>query len=41
MLAGREKRTVLTDANLSQLFDRPVALAQANGWYQALPGPPA
>ena len=33
-----EKRTVLTEANLSQLFDCPVSLAQANGWYQALPG---
>lgn len=33
-----EKRSVLTDANLSKLFDCPVALAHANGWYQALPG---
>jgi len=33
-----EKRSVLTDANLNVLFDCPVALAQANGWYQALPG---
>jgi iron complex transport system ATP-binding protein len=33
-----EKRAVLTEANLSMLFDCPVALAQANGWYQALPG---
>ena len=33
-----EKRAVLTEANLSRLFDCPVALAQANGWYQALPG---
>ncbi len=33
-----EKRSVLTEANLSALFDCPVALAQANGWYQALPG---
>jgi iron complex transport system ATP-binding protein len=32
------KRTVLTETNLSALFDCPVALAQANGWYQALPG---
>ena len=33
-----EKQSVLTEANLSKLFDCPVALAQANGWYQALPG---
>ena len=32
------KCTVLTDANLSALFDCPVALAQAKGWYQAFPG---
>ena len=36
-----EKRSVLTEDNLSALFDCPVALAQANGWYQALPGPSA
>ncbi len=33
-----EKQDMLTDANLSKLFDCPVALAQANGWYQALSG---
>ncbi len=33
-----EKRSVLTEANFSRLFDCPVALVQANGWYQALPG---
>jgi iron complex transport system ATP-binding protein len=38
ILLDGEKRTVLTEANLSMLFDCPVALAQANGWYQALPG---
>ena len=32
------KRSVLTETNLSQLFDCSVSLAQANGWYQALPG---
>ena len=31
------KQSVLTESNLSELFDRPVALAQSNGWYQALP----
>jgi len=38
ILQDGEKRAVLTGANLSQLFDCPVSLAQANGWYQALPG---
>ena len=38
ILQDGEKRAVLTDANLSTLFDCPVALAQANGWYQAFPG---
>jgi iron complex transport system ATP-binding protein len=38
ILQDGEKRSVLTEANLSVLFDCPVALAQANGWYQALPG---
>ena len=38
ILQDGEKRSVLTEANLSRLFDCPVALAQTNGWYQALPG---
>jgi iron complex transport system ATP-binding protein len=38
ILQNGEKQAVLTEANLSQLFDCPVALAQVNGWYQALPG---
>jgi iron complex transport system ATP-binding protein len=38
ILQDGEKRSVLTEANLSTLFDCPVALVQANGWYQALPG---
>jgi len=38
ILQDGDKRTVLTEANLSALFDCPVALAQANGWYQALLG---
>jgi len=38
ILQDGEKRAVLTEANLSRLFDCPVALAEANGWYQALPG---
>jgi iron complex transport system ATP-binding protein len=38
ILHDGEKDTVLTEANLSRLFDCPVTLAQAHGWYQALPG---
>ncbi len=38
ILQDGDKRAVLTETNLSQLFDCPVSLAQANGWYQALPG---
>jgi iron complex transport system ATP-binding protein len=38
ILQDGEKRAVLTESNLSPLFDCPVVLAQANGWYQALPG---
>jgi iron complex transport system ATP-binding protein len=38
VLHDGDKRVVLTEANLSMLFDCPVALAQVNGWYQALPG---
>jgi len=33
-----EKKVVLSEANLGHLFDCPVTLAYANGWYQALPG---
>ena len=38
ILLDGEKRAVLTDANLSALFDCHVALTQVNGWYQAFPG---
>jgi iron complex transport system ATP-binding protein len=38
ILQDGEKRSVLTESNLSALFDCPVTLVQANGWYQALPG---
>jgi iron complex transport system ATP-binding protein len=38
ILHDGEKRTVLTDASLSALFDCPISLAQAHGWYQAFPG---
>jgi iron complex transport system ATP-binding protein len=38
LLRDGEKKVVLTEANLSMLFDCSVSLAHANGWYQALPG---
>jgi iron complex transport system ATP-binding protein len=38
ILQDGEKRAVLTEANLSALFDCPIAVAQVNGWYQAFPG---
>jgi iron complex transport system ATP-binding protein len=38
VLQDGDKASVLTEANLSLLFGCSVALAQANGWYQALPG---
>jgi len=38
ILQDGEKRSVLTDASLSALFECPVALTQVNGWYQAFPG---
>jgi iron complex transport system ATP-binding protein len=36
--ADGSKAEVLTDVNLSRLFDQSVTLVQANGWYQVLPG---
>jgi iron complex transport system ATP-binding protein len=38
VLADGEKSAVLTEKNLSQIFDTRVRLARANGFYQALPG---
>jgi iron complex transport system ATP-binding protein len=38
ILQDGEKKAVLSDKNLSDLFDCRVVLACANGWYQALPG---
>jgi iron complex transport system ATP-binding protein len=38
LLRDGEKKVILTEANLSLLFDCSVSLANANGWYQALPG---
>ncbi len=37
VMADGAKATVLTDANLSALFETPIKLVQANGFYQALP----
>jgi iron complex transport system ATP-binding protein len=38
ILQDGKKRAILTETNLSALFDCSVSLVQANGWYQALPG---
>ncbi len=38
VLADGLKPTLLTNDHMSTLFDRPIVLAEANGWYQALPG---
>lgn len=40
IVADGSKANLLTDVNLSRLFDQPVTLVRANGWYQALPGSP-
>jgi len=41
IVADGSKANLLTDINLSRLFDQPVTLVRANGWYQALPGLPS
>lgn len=38
ILQDGKKRAILTETNLSALFECPISLVQANGWYQALPG---
>jgi iron complex transport system ATP-binding protein len=38
ILRDGEKRAVLTETHLRELFDCPLSLVQANGWYQVLPG---
>lgn len=38
VVADGEKSTILTDNQLSTLFDTPIKLVQANGFYQAMPG---
>jgi iron complex transport system ATP-binding protein len=37
VVAQGEKPQVLTDANLSELFDTPIKLIRENGYYQAIP----
>lgn len=37
ILADGEKPKILTDKNLSTLFDTPITLMRANGFYQAMP----
>jgi iron complex transport system ATP-binding protein len=38
VIADGDKSTVLTSAQLSHLFDTPIELVRANGFYQAMPG---
>jgi iron complex transport system ATP-binding protein len=38
VLAEGDKTTMLTDAHLTTLFETPVKLVHANGFYQAIPG---
>ncbi len=38
VLDDRPKRILLTNEQVSRLFDSQITLVQANGWYQALPG---
>jgi iron complex transport system ATP-binding protein len=38
VIADGEKSTILSSAQLSDLFDTPIELVRANGFYQALPG---
>jgi iron complex transport system ATP-binding protein len=38
VLADGAKQKILTSAQLSQLFDTPIELVRANGFYQAMPG---
>jgi iron complex transport system ATP-binding protein len=38
ILADGPKRTLLTNEQVSRLFDSQITLVQVNGWYQALPG---
>jgi hypothetical protein len=38
VVADGEKSKILTDDQLSTLFDTPIKLVHANGFYQAIPG---
>ena len=38
IIADGAKSDLLTDQRISDLFDCPIKLVHANGWYQALPG---
>jgi len=37
VVADGKKKTLLTSQRLSRLFDTPVELLRANGYYQAVP----
>ena len=38
VIADGDKSSILSSAQLSQLFDTPIELVRANGFYQAMPG---
>jgi iron complex transport system ATP-binding protein len=38
VVADGAKERILTSVQLSQLFDAPIELVRANGFYQAMPG---
>jgi iron complex transport system ATP-binding protein len=40
VIADGEKTKILTSENLSSLFDTPIELVHANGFFQAMPGKP-
>ncbi len=37
VIADGEKAEILSEENLRNLFDTPIKLVQANGFYQAMP----
>jgi iron complex transport system ATP-binding protein len=38
IIADADKQTLITAPVLTDLFDLPVRIVEANGWYQTLPG---
>jgi iron complex transport system ATP-binding protein len=39
IVADGRKDSLMTDDNMSALFDRSMTLVRAHGWYQAVPAP--